>query len=57
MGNVPVAGITTHSFLIACWGDAIQAFGAIDLDVKNDNVDIMVSSAYKWQCGLEGAGP
>ncbi|VAV94272.1 hypothetical protein MNBD_ALPHA02-1970 [hydrothermal vent metagenome] len=36
--------------------DAIQAFGAINIDVKHDDVDMMVTGAYKWQCGPEGAG-
>ena len=36
--------------------DAIQALGAIKIDVKDDDVDILVSGAYKWQCGPEGAG-
>jgi|APSaa5957512535_1039671.scaffolds.fasta_scaffold07372_6 cysteine desulfurase / selenocysteine lyase len=36
--------------------DAIQAFGVIDIDVKHDDVDMMVTGAYKWQCGPEGAG-
>lgn len=36
--------------------DAIQAFGAIKIDVKDDDVDFMVTGAYKWQCGPEGAG-
>lgn len=36
--------------------DAIQAFGAIEIDVKDDDVDMMVTGAYKWQCGPEGAG-
>jgi len=36
--------------------DAIQALGAIKIDVKDDDVDMLVSGAYKWQCGPEGAG-
>jgi len=36
--------------------DAMQALGAIDIDVKEDDVDILISGAYKWQCGPEGAG-
>jgi selenocysteine lyase/cysteine desulfurase len=36
--------------------DAIQAYGAIDIDVKDDDVDMLVTGAYKWQCGPEGAG-
>jgi selenocysteine lyase/cysteine desulfurase len=36
--------------------DAIQAVGAIEVDVKHDDVDMLVPGAYKWQCGPEGAG-
>lgn len=36
--------------------DAIQALGAIKIDVRDDDVDFLVSGAYKWQCGPEGAG-
>lgn len=36
--------------------DAMQAVGAIDVDVKADDVDMLVTGAYKWQCGPEGAG-
>ncbi len=36
--------------------DAIQSLGAVNIDVKADDVDFLVSGAYKWQCGPEGAG-
>jgi len=36
--------------------DAIQAFGAIKIDVKDDDVDMLLTGSYKWQCGPEGAG-
>lgn len=36
--------------------DAMQALGAINIDVKDDDVDMLVSGTYKWQCGPEGAG-
>jgi len=36
--------------------DAIQAVGAIDVDVKEDDVDFLLTGSYKWQCGPEGAG-
>lgn len=36
--------------------DAMQALGAIDIDVKHDDVDFLISGSYKWQCGPEGAG-
>jgi len=36
--------------------DAMQSLGAIAIDVKEDDVDMLVSGTYKWQCGPEGAG-
>ncbi|MGE0706585.1 MAG: aminotransferase class V-fold PLP-dependent enzyme [Planctomycetota bacterium] len=36
--------------------DAIQAAGALPLDVARDGVDYLVSGAHKWLGGLEGAG-
>ena len=36
--------------------DAMQTLGAVDIDVKDDGVDFLLSGAYKWQCGPEGAG-
>lgn len=36
--------------------DAFQAFGAIDIDVRDDDVDMLLTGAYKWACGPEGAG-
>lgn len=43
-----------HGALV--FDDAIQSLGAINIDVKEDDVDMLVSGAYKWQCGPEGAG-
>ncbi|MDJ0926499.1 MAG: aminotransferase class V-fold PLP-dependent enzyme [Gammaproteobacteria bacterium] len=36
--------------------DAMQTLGAMKVDVREDDVDIMISGAYKWLCGPEGAG-
>ncbi len=36
--------------------DAMQTLGAVDVDVKDDDVDMLISGAYKWLCGPEGAG-
>jgi len=36
--------------------DAMQSLGAINVDVKDDDVDMLVSGTYKWLCGPEGAG-
>lgn len=45
-----------HKYGALVLDDSIQALGAIDIDVHEDNVDFMVSGSYKWQCGPEGAG-
>jgi len=36
--------------------DAMQSLGAINVDVREDDVDMVISGAYKWLCGPEGAG-
>lgn len=36
--------------------DAIQACGAVPLDVTADNIDYLACGAHKWLLGLEGAG-
>lgn len=36
--------------------DAMQTLGAAKVDVRDDDVDILISGAYKWLCGPEGAG-
>lgn len=36
--------------------DAIQACGAVPLDVTRDGIDYLVSGGHKWLMGLEGAG-
>jgi cysteine desulfurase/selenocysteine lyase len=36
--------------------DAFQALGALEIDVKADDVDMLMAGAYKWGCGPEGAG-
>lgn len=43
-----------HNALV--YDDAIQAVGAIDVDVHKDDVDFLTTGSYKWQCGPEGAG-
>ena len=45
-----------HKYGALVLDDAIQAFGAINIDVKDDDVDMLITGAYKWQCGPEGAG-
>jgi selenocysteine lyase/cysteine desulfurase len=36
--------------------DAIQSLGAISVDVKQDEVDFLTASCYKWMLGPAGAG-
>lgn len=36
--------------------DAFQALGALEIDVRADDVDMLMAGAYKWACGPEGAG-
>jgi selenocysteine lyase/cysteine desulfurase len=36
--------------------DAMQALGAIEVDVHEDDVDFLIAGSYKWLCGPEGAG-
>lgn len=36
--------------------DAIQSAGAIQIDVKKDNVDFLVAACYKWLLSPPGAG-
>jgi selenocysteine lyase/cysteine desulfurase len=36
--------------------DAIQSAGAMQIDVKRDNVDFLASACYKWLLGPTGAG-
>ena len=36
--------------------DAFQSLGAVVCDVREMDVDILISGSYKWQCGPEGAG-
>jgi cysteine desulfurase/selenocysteine lyase len=43
----------THGALLIV--DATQSAGAVPVDVVADDVDILVSSGYKWLCGPFGA--
>jgi len=36
--------------------DAIQALGALDLDVARDGIDCLAADGHKWLCGPEGFG-
>jgi selenocysteine lyase/cysteine desulfurase len=36
--------------------DAIQSLGALEMDVKKYNIDILCTSCYKWMLGPDGIG-
>ncbi len=36
--------------------DAIQALGALDLDVERDAIDCLAADGHKWLCAPEGCG-
>ena len=49
------------SFLCKKYGaellvDAAQSCGAIDIDVKKEDVDFLMAPTHKWLMGIEGAG-
>ncbi len=54
--NVKEVCRIAHEHGAFVYDDAIQAVGAIDVDVHKDNVDFLTTGSYKWQCGPEGAG-
>jgi len=45
-----------HKYGALVLDDAFQALGAIEIDVHKDDIDLLVSGSYKWQCGPEGDG-
>jgi len=45
--------VHTHNALLIV--DATQSAGAIPIDIKAFNVDVLISGAYKWLCGPFGA--
>ena len=54
--DVRVVSDIAHEHGALVLDDAIQSVGAIDVNVKRDDVDFMLTGSYKWQCGPEGAG-
>lgn len=54
--NTRAVSDVAHAHGALVLNDAIQSVGAIDVDVKKDDVDFLVTGSYKWQCGPEGAG-
>jgi len=54
--NVKEVCKIAHEHGALVYDDAIQAIGAIDVDVHKDDVDFLTTGSYKWQCGPEGAG-
>lgn len=45
-----------HAVGGALFVDAIQACGAVPIDVEADGIDALASGGHKWLMGLEGAG-
>ena len=45
--------VHTHNALLVV--DATQSAGAIPINIKAYNVDVLISGAYKWLCGPFGA--
>lgn len=49
-------GALAHKYGAELFVDAIQALGAVSLDVEKDSIDYLASGGHKWLMGLEGAG-
>jgi cysteine desulfurase/selenocysteine lyase len=56
--RMPLRGISDRVRAVggALFVDAIQACGAVPLDVEADGIDALASGGHKWLMGLEGAG-
>ena len=56
--RMPLAqmGELCHAHGAELFVDAIQALGAVPLDVRAEHVDYLSSGSHKWLMGLEGAG-
>jgi len=55
--NVKEVCTLAHEKGALVFDDAIQAIGAIPIDVKDDNVDFFCGGgSYKWQCGMHMIG-
>jgi len=54
--NVKEISKIAHKHGALVLDDAMQALGAIDINVHEDDVDFVITGSYKWLCGPEGAG-
>jgi len=54
--NVKEVCRLAHKHKALVLDDAMQALGAVEVDVREDDVDFLISGSYKWLCGPEGAG-
>lgn len=54
--RMPIAEMATlaHRYGAELFCDAIQAVGALEIDVAGDSVDYLVAGSHKWMMGLEG---
>lgn len=49
-------GALCHRFGAQLFVDAIQACGALPLDVRQDHIDYLATGSHKWLMGMEGGG-
>lgn len=49
-------GELCHRYGAALFVDAIQACGAVPIDVDTEHIDYLASGGHKWLMGLEGSG-
>ncbi len=49
-------GRLCHEFGAQLFVDAIQACGAVPLNVADDHIDYLSTGSHKWLMGMEGAG-
>jgi len=56
--RMPVAAMSAlaHRFGAQLFCDAIQAVGALEIDVAATGVDYLAAGSHKWLMGLEGCG-
>jgi len=54
--NVKEVCRIAHEHNALVMDDSMQALGAMEVDVHEDNVDFLICGSYKWLCGPEGAG-
>jgi selenocysteine lyase/cysteine desulfurase len=52
--NLEPLGAACRAGDVLFFVDAIQHFGALRLDVRKDNIDLVSAGSHKWQMGPEG---